>query len=153
MIAEAIMGNGDLAHSYYSKINPSAREIISDVNRTEPYVYAQTIAGIDAPTFGEAKNSWLTGTAAWNYVAITQWILGIRPGYYGLVISPVLPSDWDSVYVERKYRGATYKIDIQKEAGREKNQLIVNGHQIEGNVVPLDFLEGRDEVVVKVLVS
>jgi cellobiose phosphorylase len=79
MIAEAMIGRGDIAHDYYLRINPSAREEIGDVHRCEPYVYAQMIAGRDAPTFGEAKNSWLTGTAAWNYVAITQWILGVRP--------------------------------------------------------------------------
>ena len=73
---------------------PSVREAISDVHRCEPYVYAQMIAGRDAPTHGEAKNSWLTGTAAWNYYAITQWILGIRPDYDGLRIAPVVPERW-----------------------------------------------------------
>ena len=72
MIAETMLGRGDKAFDYYLRINPSAREAISDVHRCEPYVYAQMIAGKDAPTHGEAKNSWLTGTAAWNYVAITQ---------------------------------------------------------------------------------
>ena len=75
-------------YDYYLRINPSAREEISELHRCEPYVYAQMIAGRDAPTHGEAKNSWLTGTAAWNYVAITQWILGIRPSYDGLRIAP-----------------------------------------------------------------
>ena len=79
MIAETIAGDGDRAFDYYLRINPSAREEISEVHRCEPYVYAQMIAGRDAATHGEAKNSWLTGTAAWNFVAITQWILGIRP--------------------------------------------------------------------------
>ncbi|MFW5942007.1 MAG: GH36-type glycosyl hydrolase domain-containing protein, partial [Chloroflexota bacterium] len=88
MIAEALLGNGDAAFDYYQRINPSAREALGDIHRCEPYVYAQTIAGRDAPTFGEAKNSWLTGTAAWNYVAITQWILGIRPTHDGLQIAP-----------------------------------------------------------------
>ena len=80
MIAEAMIGRGDAAFDYYKRINPSAREEISEIHRCEPYVYAQMIAGTDAPTHGEAKNSWLTGTAAWNFVAITQWILGIRAG-------------------------------------------------------------------------
>ncbi len=84
MIAEAKVGRGSQALDYYLRINPSAREEISDLHRCEPYVYAQTIAGKDAPSFGEAKNSWLSGTAAWNYVAITQWILGIRPTFDGL---------------------------------------------------------------------
>ena len=91
MIAEAITGNGDGALDYYLRINPSAREAISEVHRCEPYVYAQMIAGRDAPTHGEAKNSWLTGTAAWNMVAISQWILGIRPEHDGLRVEPVIP--------------------------------------------------------------
>ncbi|MEA3348993.1 MAG: glycosyl transferase, partial [Chloroflexota bacterium] len=97
MIAETRLGHGDQAVDYYLRINPSAREGISAVHRCEPYVYAQMIAGRDAPRPGEAKNSWLTGTAAWNYVAITQWILGVRPTYEGLKIAPVIPSDWDEV--------------------------------------------------------
>ena len=92
MIAEAITGDGDGALDYYLRINPSAREAISDVHRCEPYVYAQMIAGRDAPTHGEAKNSWLTGTAAWNMVAISQWILGIRPEHDGLRVEPVIPA-------------------------------------------------------------
>ena len=91
MIAAAMTGDGDAAFDYYKRINPSAREAIGDLHRCEPYVYAQMIAGRDAPTHGEAKNSWLTGTAAWNYVAITQWILGIRPELDGLRIDPVHP--------------------------------------------------------------
>ncbi|HEX6303047.1 MAG TPA: glycosyl transferase, partial [Anaerolineales bacterium] len=91
MIAETRIGRGDRAHDYYLRINPSAREELSTVHKCEPYVYAQMIAGRDAPEFGQAKNSWLTGTAAWNYVAITQWILGIRPEYTGLRIDPCIP--------------------------------------------------------------
>ncbi|HEY4690540.1 MAG TPA: glycosyl transferase, partial [Anaerolineae bacterium] len=90
MIAETMVGRGDRAHDYYLRINPSAREELSDLHKCEPYVYAQMIAGRDAPSYGEAKNSWLTGAAAWNYVAITQWILGIRPGYDGLQVAPVI---------------------------------------------------------------
>ena len=92
MIGEAITGDAEGALDDYLRINPSAREAISDVHRCEPYVYAQMIAGRDAPTHGEAKNSWLTGTAAWNLVAISQWILGIRPEHHGLRIAPVIPA-------------------------------------------------------------
>ncbi len=99
MIGEAKLGNGAAAFDYYLRINPSAREGISDLHRCEPYVYAQMIAGRDAVpaqgagVHGEAKNSWLSGTAAWNYVAITQWILGIRPEHAGLRVAPVIPPD------------------------------------------------------------
>ena len=91
MIAETMVKNGNRAFDYYSRINPSRREEISEVHRCEPYVYAQMIAGKDAVKPGEAKNSWLTGTAAWNFAAITQWILGIRPTLDGLSIDPCLP--------------------------------------------------------------
>jgi cellobiose phosphorylase len=152
MIAEAIVGHGDQAYNYYLSINPSAREEISDVHRCEPYVYAQMIAGRDAPTFGEAKNSWLTGTAAWNYVAITQWILGIRPTYRGLQVAPVIPKDWAGFEVVRVFRGVTYKIRVERTGPGNTVVLIVDGQPIDGNVVPLPA-EGTSEVEVKVTLS
>ena len=137
MIAEACCGRGDRAYDYYRRINPSAREEISDVHRCEPYVYAQMIAGRDAPTFGEAKNSWLTGTAAWNYVAISQWILGIRPTLYGLSVAPVLPADWAGFEAVRRYRGVTYRINVERTGPGNTVTLEVDGLPIEGNVIPL----------------
>ncbi|MDW8034449.1 MAG: glycosyl transferase [Nitrososphaerota archaeon] len=139
MIAETIVGRGDYAFDYYKRICPSAREPISHIHRCEPYVYAQMIAGPDAPTFGEAKNSWLTGTAAWNLVAITQWILGIRPSYDGLIIDPCIPSEWPGFKVTRMYRGATYVIDVRNDEHvcRGVKQVIVDGKPIEGNVLPV----------------
>jgi len=124
MIAEAIVGNGDAAFDYYKRINPAAREAISEVHRCEPYVYAQMIAGRDAPTHGEAKNSWLTGTAAWNYAAITQWILGIRPELTGLRIAPVIPADWPGFTAVRRFRGATYRIEVRR---GDESSLTVDG--------------------------
>ncbi len=137
MIAEAMVGRGDKAHDYYLRINPSAREEISDVHKCEPYVYAQMIAGTDAPTHGEAKNSWLTGTAAWNYIAITQWILGIRPTYEGLHIEPVIPSDWDGFEAVRMYRGVRYEINVERRGIGNNSRLKVDGSAISGNMVPL----------------
>lgn len=139
MIAETIVGRGDYAFDYYKRICPSAREAISHIHRCEPYVYAQMIAGPDAPTFGEAKNSWLTGTAAWNLVAITQWILGIRPGYDGLIIDPCIPSEWPGFKVTRTYRGATYVIEVKNEEHvcRGVKQIVVDGKLIEGNILPI----------------
>jgi cellobiose phosphorylase len=149
MIAEAIVGHGDQAHDYYSRINPSVREEISEVHRCEPYVYAQMIAGRDAPTHGEAKNSWLTGTAAWNYVAITQWILGIRPTYGGLQIAPVIPIDWPGFKATRLFRGATYQIIVERVGRGNAVTLKVDGKPVEGNIVPLP-LAGQTEVKVEV---
>jgi cellobiose phosphorylase len=148
IIGETRVGNGDAAHDYYTRINPSAREEISDVHRCEPYVYAQMIAGRDASTHGEAKNSWLTGTAAWNYYAITQWILGIRTGYDGLVIAPVIPESWRGFQATRKFRGVTYHIAVERAGGGNLVSLEVDGALIPGNVVPLPP-EGTKSVAVR----
>lgn len=143
MIAEAISGNGSRAFDYYRRINPSAREEISEIHRCEPYVYAQMIAGRDAATHGEAKNSWLTGTAAWNYVAISQWILGIRPGYDGLQIAPVIPDDWDGFEATRVFRGTTYRISVQRAGKGNQVSLQVNGQPFEGDVIPIHHDNGE----------
>jgi cellobiose phosphorylase len=138
MIAEAIAGDGDAALDYYLRINPSAREEIGDVHRCEPYVYAQTIAGPDAATHGEAKNSWLTGAAAWTLVAITQWILGIRPEHDGLRIDPCLPASWSGFTATRLFRGASYRITVRKQPGLRGRvrSLTVDGEPLEGTLVP-----------------
>jgi len=152
MIAETRVGNGDRAHDYYSRINPSAREPISDLHRCEPYVYAQMIAGRDAPTYGEAKNSWLTGTAAWNYYAITQWILGIRTSYDGLQISPVIPKSWRGFKATRIFRGVTYHIVVERAGEGNQVALRVDGVPIKGDIVPLPG-DARREVLVQATLS
>jgi cellobiose phosphorylase len=152
MIAEAMVGNGDRALDYYLRINPSAREAISEVHRLEPYVYAQMIAGRDAPTHGEAKNSWLTGAAAWNYVAITQWILGIRPGLDGLEIAPVLPSTWKGFTAARVFRGVTFRITVERAGPGAAAGLEIDGRPAAGTVVPLPPA-GTTEVAVRFVVA
>jgi cellobiose phosphorylase len=138
MIAETLVGNGDRAFDYYLRINPSAREPISDLHRCEPYVYAQVIAGKDARSHGEARNSWLTGTAAWNLVAVTQWILGIRPDHDGLRIDPCLPAAWDGFTAVRRFRGARYHITVTKAPGTlgRVSRLVVDGRHTDGCLVP-----------------
>jgi cellobiose phosphorylase len=138
-IAETLVDDADRALDYYLRINPSAREALSETHRCEPYAYAQMIAGKDAPTHGEAKNSWLTGTAAWNLVAITQWILGIRPDHDGLRIDPCLPTDWDGFTATRLFRGARYDITVTKSPGRRGRvrQLTVDGTPVDGTLAPL----------------
>lgn len=138
MIAETILGRGDYAWEYYRKICPSYTEEISELHKVEPYVYSQMIAGKDAFKPGEAKNSWLTGTAAWNYYAITQFILGIKPDYNGLEINPCIPSDWKGFEVTRKFRDATYLIDIKNTGvNRGVKSITVNGKALSGNIIPL----------------
>lgn len=126
MIAETVIGRGNRAFEIYKKITPSYIEDISDIHRTEPYVYSQMIAGKDAPRVGEAKNSWLTGTAAWNYFAISQFILGIRPEFKGLRIDPCLPNEIDSCEIVRYFRGTKYIIKITNN-GTNKGIDVENG--------------------------
>ena len=151
MIAEAMVGNGEGALDYYLRINPSAREEISDVHRCEPYVYAQMIAGRDAPSHGEAKNSWLTGTAAWNLVAASQWILGIRPEHDGLRIAPAIPATWPGFRAHRDFRGVGYEIEVRREGPGSGVSLAVDGRPIDGTLVPLP-VPGVTSVSVKVVV-
>ena len=152
MISESMVGRGDKALDYYLRINPSAREAISDLHRCEPYVYSQMIAGKDAPTHGEAKNSWLSGTAAWNYVAITQWILGIRPTYEGLMVAPVLPETWKEMTIKREWRGVSFEITV-KRAGKGNNvKLEVDGKPVTGNVAPLP-VDGSKQVKVTAVIG
>jgi cellobiose phosphorylase len=152
MIAEVKLGHGDKAHDYYSRINPSVREKISDLHRCEPYVYVQTIAGRDAATHGEAKNSWLSGTAAWNYVAITQWILGIRPTYVGLRVAPVIPAAWKKFEATRMFRGVRYVVLVERKGSGNEVLLEVDGKPIDGNIIPLP-VDGAKEVHVHVTLS
>jgi len=152
IIAETMAGNGDAAHDYYSRINPSSRERISEVHRCEPYVYAQMIAGRDAPTHGEAKNSWLTGTAAWNYYAITQWILGIRPEYDGLRVAPVLPESWPGFSATRTFRGITYRITVTRMGAGNAVSLKVDGMPVQGTVIPPPK-DGKKEVQVEAILG
>jgi cellobiose phosphorylase len=137
IIAETMVGNGNRAFDYYTRINPSAREKIGHLHRCEPYVFAQMIAGKDAPTHGEAKNSWLTGTAAWTYYAATQWILGIRAEYDGLLIDPVIPSKWKGFTVTRRFRGNTYLIEVKNPHGKQRGvrKLRMDGKDIAGNLL------------------
>jgi cellobiose phosphorylase len=135
MIAETVIGRGDRAFEYYRKIAPAYLEEISDVHRTEPYVYSQMIAGKDAPRHGEAKNSWLTGTAAWNFVAVSQHLLGVRPEHDGLQIKPCIPRDLPGFTVVRRCRGATYRIVVTN-LGSGRTSLVVDGKPIDGTVVP-----------------
>ena len=137
--AEAAIGRGDQAFEYYSKIAPAYLEEISDLHRTEPYVYAQMIAGKDAKRHGEAKNSWLTGTASWNFVAISQYILGCIPDYNGLKIDPSIPEAWDGFKLRRMFRGNTYNITIKNPDHVSKGikSVVCDGVKVNGNVLPV----------------
>ncbi len=149
-IAETVLGRGDRAFEVYSKIAPAYLEHISEIHRTEPYVYSQMIAGRDAVNFGEAKNSWLTGTAAWNYVAITQYILGIRPTHDGLMVDPCIPSSWDGFTVTRVFRGVKYNIQVQNpnHVCKGVKKMIIGDEVIDGNIIPVNSENKEYDVVV-----
>jgi cellobiose phosphorylase len=152
MIGETVAGNGDRAWEYYRKICPSYLEEISDLHKTEPYVYAQMIAGKDAFKPGEAKNSWLTGSASWNFYAITQYILGIRPDFDGLLIDPCIPSHWKGFNATRKFRGDTYQIEVINPDAKSKGvkKVILDGSPYKSNLIPV-FGDGKEHKVKVVL--
>lgn len=137
--AEAVLGHGDRAFEVYRKTCPAYIEDISEIHRTEPYVYSQMVAGKDAPTFGEAKNSWLTGTAAWTFFNVSQYILGIQPTLDGLKVDPCIPHTLGSFTVTRRFRGAVYHITVDNAAAVQHGvkAVTVDGRPIAGNVLPL----------------
>ncbi|NLJ96556.1 MAG: glycosyl transferase [Clostridiales bacterium] len=139
MVAEALVGRGDKAFDYYKRIAPAYTEERSEIHRLEPYVYSQMIAGKDASRFGEAKNSWLTGTASWNFVAISQYILGIKPEFDGLMVDPSIPKAWDGYTVTRQFRGDTYRITVKNpnHVSQGVSKVIVDQKEITGNILPL----------------
>ncbi|MBQ2700086.1 MAG: glycosyl transferase, partial [Clostridia bacterium] len=133
-IAETVLGNGDNAFDLYRRICPAYQEDECEVRRSEPYCYAQTVASRQSFSEGEAKNSWLTGTAAWTFVNISQYILGIKPTLEGLSIAPCLPKEMEGFEAVRRFRGATYHITVTR--GKNKG-MFVDGEPVNGPVVPV----------------
>lgn len=139
MIAHTILGDGDQAFDYYSRIAPAYLEHLTGLHKTEPYVYSQMIAGKDAFRPGEAKNSWLTGTAAWNFFTISRYILGVFPEFNGLRIDPCIPREWKTYTLTRKFRGAVYTIEVTNpdKVCRGIKSISVNGQKTDGNIIPI----------------
>ena len=151
-IAETILGRGNQAMEYYKSICPPTKEEQIEIYRAEPYVYSQMTAGKDAPTYGEGKNSWLTGTAAWSFVSISQYILGIRPDFDGLVVDPCIPANWERFSVTRKYRNSIYQITISNpnKINKGVKSLYLDGKLVSGNKIP-DLNDGKTHNVEVVL--
>lgn len=157
--AAAYAGEGDQAFKYYSEIAPAFTEDTSDIHKTEPYVYGQMIGGKDAgadigkqgDNFGQGKNSWLTGTAAWNMVAISQYILGIAADFDGLKIDPSIPHEWDGMKATRQFRGTTYDITVKNpnHVCKGVKSMTVDGKAVDGNVIPV--MDGGKHTVEVVL--
>ena len=143
-IAETVIGRGDRAFEIYQKTCPAYCEEFSEIHRTEPYVYSQMVAGRDAKFHGEAKNSWLTGTAAWTFVNVSQYILGVYPTHNGLSIDPCVPKDFGDFELTRKFREGTYNIKVQNPDKVEKGikSITVDGKAIDGCVIP--YVKGKE---------
>jgi cellobiose phosphorylase len=148
-IAETIIGRGDRAMEYYKSICPPSKEEQIDIYRSEPYVYSQMTAGRDAQTPGEGKNSWLTGTVAWSFVTLSQYILGIRPDHKGLIIDPCIPKDWKQFKVIRKYRNSVYNITVKNpnKINKGLKKLILDNNIIDGNIIPA-LNDGKEHIIV-----
>ncbi len=152
-IAETVLGRGDRAFEIYKKTCPAYVEEISEIHRTEPYVYSQMVAGKDAPRHGEAKNSWLTGTAAWTFVNISQYILGVYPTHNGLQINPCVPSGFGDFTLTRCYRNTVYRIQVKNPQNVQKGiaKMLVDGIEVAGNIIPHD--SSKKEVSVEVIMG
>lgn len=137
IIAETLLGDGDQAFDYYSRINPAAKNAIADEYECEPYCYAQNILADEHPDFGLGRNSWLSGTSSWMYQAGVKYILGIRPEHGGLLIDPCVPKSWDGFTVTRSCRGAEYRITVKNPDGKSRGikSITIDGKPVEGNLV------------------
>ncbi|MFH1387464.1 MAG: glycosyl transferase [bacterium] len=148
MAAECMLGRGNRAYEYYRAILPAARAQIADLHKTEPYVYCQMIAGKFHKDFGEGKNSWLTGAACWNFVAASQYILGVQPDYQGLRIDPCIPTEWKGFTVKRHFRGKDYYITVRNPENVSKGvkSMVIDGKKTAGNLIP-STLTGKEHHV------
>ena len=135
-MAAAQLGWAERAYQYYRQIMPLGRTD-ADLYKAEPYVYCQNICSPEHPQYGMGRNTWLTGTASWTYVAATQWILGIRPSFQGLVVAPVVPDSWAGFKASRVFRGVRYEVDVKRAGKGNTVQLVVDGKPVEGQLVPL----------------
>lgn len=149
MVAECMLGRGERAYEYYRAILPAARNEIADIQKTEPYVYCQMIAGKYHKDFGEGKNSWLTGSACWNFVAVSQYILGIRPDYKGLIVDPCIPKDWKGFSVKRHFRGSDFYITVRNPYGVSKGikSVVMDGKKLPSNLLPPNARPGKEHHV------
>lgn len=153
IIGEVVNGRPDDAFAHYKKIAPAYLEDISEIHRTEPYVYAQMIAGKEARRFGEAKNSWLTGTAAWNFVTLSRYICGFQPEYSGLRIEPRFPTEIKTAELTRKFRGVTYKVSVKNNNNTGDVKLTVKSGKASVNGTVVQAASGEKEVCIEAVVG
>jgi cellobiose phosphorylase len=151
VIAETMLGHGDLAWQYFRSTLPGAWNTRAEVREIEPYVYCQFTHSKASPRFGASRVPWLSGSAAWSFYAVTQHILGLRPEYGGLRIDPCIPAAWKGFAVSRVFRGRRVRVEVRNPDGVEKGvrSLLLNGEPIEGNLVPVEKLVEENHVVVE----
>ena len=152
-IAETVIGRGDRAFEIYQKTCPAYVEDISEIHRTEPYVYSQMVAGRDAKYHGEAKNSWLTGTAAWTFTNISQYILGVYPTHKGLSVDPCVPTGFGDFKLTRRFRDVVYHITVKNPNNVQKGiaSMTVDGVGVDGCIIP--FEAGKSDVNVEIVMG
>jgi cellobiose phosphorylase len=148
ILAECLQGRGDRAYEYYKKLAPPTKNRMAGIHGAEPYVYAQTIAGRDHPDFGAARQSWLTGTAAWMMKVATNWILGIRPQYHGVLVDPCIPKGWAKFMAIRHFRNAIYEIRVENPDHVSKGikDVTADGEKLKTSLLP-SFADGKKHTV------
>ena len=153
VIAETMLGNGEQAYKYYRAYMPAAYNTKAEVRQIEPYVYCQFTHSRYSPRFGASRLPWLSGAATWSYYSATQYILGIRPDYNGMIIDPCIPADWKELIITRRFRGSTLNITIINPNGVEKGieEIVINGETIADKLIPLELL--KETNVVKVIMG
>lgn len=147
VIAETMLNRNDEAYKLYKSTIPCSRNDIADITLMEPYVYGSALLGPAHERYGAGSNSWLTGTASWMYFAVTQYILGFRPEYDGILIDPCIPTDWDGFSMTRKYRGIKCNVTVKACVGKTKvSRLIVDGVEVDGNYIPYEMIKGKESI-------
>ena len=148
VIAETLMGNGDRAYEYCKAALPASYNDRAEIRQSEPYVVGQTTYSTYSPRAGNCRVSWLSGAATWNYYSTTQYILGIRPQYEGMLIDPCIPHDWDGFSVRRRWRGKILNIKVENPEHINKgiSYIEVNGTKLDAAVIPFDMLKDQNEI-------
>jgi cellobiose phosphorylase len=147
IVAEALLGNGNRAYEYIRETMPMNQAYDPDLYKMEPYVYSEYVTSPDHPTFGEASHSWLTGSGVWMFRGGLDYVLGVRSNYDGLIVDPSIPFDWKGFKVKRRFRGATYNIEVSNPNGVQHGiaSMTIDGKAVEGNVIPT-LSEGTHEI-------
>jgi cellobiose phosphorylase len=150
IIAETMLKHGDRAYAYYRATNPAYRNESVETYECEPYVYAQNIISDTHPQFGLARNSWLTGASAWHYIAVTQYILGIRAELEGLRLDPCIPQGWDGFKVRRMFRGKEMLIEVHNpdHVSHGIRRITINGQEVVGNLINANLLQPTNTIEV-----